>query len=121
MKRFLMTSHTRTVSPSAHPRPASGGATDFFLASALMDHQQALRPPGDEDARCVQPTSATQSNCVHPHLARSRFRSPLSRRGHPTESLAPRSVPGAWTFHDVRDRFGGSTVRAKLMLRLAKG
>jgi hypothetical protein len=31
-----MTSHTRTGSPSAHPRPASGGATDFFLASALL-------------------------------------------------------------------------------------
>jgi len=30
-----MTSHTRTVSPSTHPRPASGGATDFLLASAL--------------------------------------------------------------------------------------
>jgi hypothetical protein len=26
---------TRTVSPSTHPRPASGGAADFFLASAL--------------------------------------------------------------------------------------
>jgi hypothetical protein len=26
---------TSTGSPSAHPRPASGGATDFFLASAL--------------------------------------------------------------------------------------
>jgi hypothetical protein len=26
---------TRTVSPSLHPRPASGGATDFLLASAL--------------------------------------------------------------------------------------
>jgi len=30
-----MTSHTRTVSPSTHPRSASGGATDFLLASAL--------------------------------------------------------------------------------------
>ena len=26
---------TRTVSPSAHSRPASDGATNFFLASAL--------------------------------------------------------------------------------------
>ena len=64
---------TRTVSPSTHPRPASGGATDFFLASALSVHQQVLRPPGGEDARCVQPMSATQTNYVHPHLARSRF------------------------------------------------
>jgi len=64
---------TRTVSPSTHPRPASGGATDFPPASALSIHQQALRPPGGEDARCVQPMSATQTNCVHPHLARSRL------------------------------------------------
>jgi hypothetical protein len=70
---FWGPTHTRIGSPSAHPRPASGGATDFFLASALSDHQQALRPPGGEDARCVQPISATQSNCVHPHLARSRL------------------------------------------------
>jgi len=65
--------HMRTVSPSAHSCPASGGATNFFLASALSDHQQALRPPGGEDARCVQPISATQSNCVHPHLVHSRL------------------------------------------------
>jgi hypothetical protein len=64
---------TRTVSPSTHPRPASGGATDFLPASALSYRQQALRPPGGEDARCVQPMSATQTNRVHPHLARSRL------------------------------------------------
>jgi hypothetical protein len=64
--------HTRTVSPSVHPRPASDGATDFFPASALS-HQQALRPPSAQDAQCVQPMNATQSNCVHPHLARSRL------------------------------------------------
>jgi hypothetical protein len=69
----LMTSRMRTVSPSVRPRPASGGATDFFLASALFVHQQVLRPAGEEDARCVQPTSATQSNCVHPHLVCSRL------------------------------------------------
>jgi hypothetical protein len=46
--------------------------TSSWLAPSLF-HQQVLRPPGGEDARCVQPTSATQSNCVHPHLARSRL------------------------------------------------
>jgi len=35
--------------------------------------------------------------------------SPLSRRGHPTESLAPCGWPGDRTFHDVHDRFGGSS------------
>jgi len=107
-----MTSRTRTVSPSTHPRPASGGATDFLPASALLDHQQALRPPGEEDARCVQPTSATQSNCVHPHLVCSRLLTPLSRRGCPTKSWAPCGCPGDRTFHDVRDRFGGSSSSA---------
>jgi hypothetical protein len=46
--------------------------TSSWLAPSLF-HQQVLRPPGGEDARCVQPTSATQSNYVHPHLARSRL------------------------------------------------
>jgi hypothetical protein len=64
--------HTRTVSPSAHPRPASDGATDFFLASALPRHE-ALRPPGVKDARCIRSISATQTNCVHPHRVCSRF------------------------------------------------
>jgi len=45
---------TRTVSPSVHPRFASGDATDFFLASALCS-QQALRPPG-ERRRTMRPT-----------------------------------------------------------------
>jgi hypothetical protein len=37
---------TRIVSPSAHPRPASGGATDFFPASALSS------PTGLATSRC---------------------------------------------------------------------
>jgi len=53
--------------------PASGGATDFFLASALFAHHPTLRSTGEEDARCAQPTSATQTNYVYPHLARSRL------------------------------------------------
>jgi len=36
-------------------------------------HQQTLRPPGAKDARCVRPTSATQTNCVYPHLVCSRL------------------------------------------------
>jgi hypothetical protein len=46
--------------------------TSSWLAPSL-GHQQALRPPGGEDARCVQPMSATQTNYVHPHLVRSRL------------------------------------------------
>ena len=104
-----MTSPMRTVSPSTGPRSASGGATDFLPASALLDHQQALRPAGEEDARCARSTSATQSNCVHPHLVCSRLLTPLSQRGCPTESKAPCGSSGDRTFHDVRDRFGGSS------------
>lgn len=115
---FWITSRTRTVSPSAHPRPASGGATGFFLASASFSHQQVLRPPGEEDARCVRPTSATHSNCVHPHLVCSRFLTPLSRRGRPAENKAPSDFPGDRTFHDVRDRFGGSSFNAGSRVRL---
>jgi len=46
--------------------------TSFWLAPSLC-HQQPLRAPGGEDARCVQPTSATHTINVHPHLARSRL------------------------------------------------
>jgi hypothetical protein len=83
----------RTGSPSLHPRPASGGAADFLLASALRDRHQALRPAGAKDARCIRPMSATQSkNCVCPHLVCSWLALPLSREGCPTESWAPYGV-----------------------------
>jgi len=72
----------------------SGGATDFFLASALFDHHPTLRSTGEEDARCAQPTSATQTNYVHPHLARSRLTPQLSLRGRPTETKAPYDLTG---------------------------
>jgi hypothetical protein len=65
--------HTRTVSPSAHPRSASVELRTSSWLAPSRGHQQVLRPPGGEDARCVQPMSATQTNCVHPHLARSRL------------------------------------------------
>lgn len=67
----------------------SGGATDFLPASALFAHRPTLRSTAGEDARCVEPTSATQTNCVHPHLARSRIAPLVAQRGRPTESKAP--------------------------------
>jgi len=78
--------NTRTDSPSAHPRPASGGATDFFLASALR-RQQTLRSPGEKDARCVQPMSATQTNCVYPAPRAFPVRSRRFRGGDAPRSL----------------------------------
>jgi hypothetical protein len=62
----------RTVSPSLHPCPASGGASGFLPASALVRHEVS-RPPGGKDARCVRSMSATRTTCVNPHLARSRL------------------------------------------------
>jgi hypothetical protein len=51
----------RTVSPSLHPCPASGGASGFLPASALAFHQKVSRPPGAQDARCVRSMSATRT------------------------------------------------------------
>jgi hypothetical protein len=70
--QFIGIANTRTVSPSLYTRSASGVAACFLLASALLLHE-ALRLHDAEDARCVQPTSATRTTCVHPHLARSRL------------------------------------------------
>jgi hypothetical protein len=55
---LIVSAFPRTVSPSLGSCPASGGAASFLLASALL-LQQALRPPEQQDARCVRPTSAT--------------------------------------------------------------
>ena len=73
------------------PRQA-GLRTSFRLAPSC--YRATLRSTDREDARCDEPISAIQSNHVHPHLARSRLRAPLARRGHPAESLAPRSETG---------------------------
>ena len=54
-----------------------------------LSHRSALQPTGEEDARCVEPTSATHTNYVHPHLARSRLAPLVAQRGCPTESKAP--------------------------------
>ena len=82
---LIVNAFPRTVSPSLGSCPASGGASSFLPASALT-RQKALRPPGGQDARCVQPTSATCTICVYPYLARSRLAPRLSPRGRPTES-----------------------------------
>ena len=80
---FRTCTRPRTVSPSLHSCPASGGASSFLQASALSLHE-ALRPPGAEDARCVQPTSATRTNDVHPFAVRSRLDSnPFRNPGRP--------------------------------------
>jgi len=69
--------HRFAFCPSAPLRQAVL-RTSSWLAPSVV-HRPTLRSTGAEDARCVQPTSATQTTCVHPHLACSRF----SRAGCP--------------------------------------
>jgi hypothetical protein len=93
----------RTDLPSLHPCPASGSASGFLLASALSLHEP-LRTPGAEDARCVQPTSATRTNDVHPSAVRSRLsRTAFAARDAPQQSVAVTlRVRGNERFHDAR-------------------
>lgn len=109
-KLIVCPSYTRTVSPSVPPCSASGGATDFFPASALR-HHQALRPGGGEDARCVRSTSATHTKtCTRTSCVPGSSRH--FRGGDAPRSLRLRTAgPGDRTFHDVRDRFGLDRVR----------
>jgi hypothetical protein len=75
----------RTDSPSLHSCSASGSASSFLLASALSLHEP-LRTPDAEDARCVQPTSATRTKTITrpPYVLDSRRR--LSPSGKPRNS-----------------------------------
>jgi hypothetical protein len=93
----------RTDSPSVHPCSPSGSASGFFPASALLLHE-ALRPPGVEDARCVQPTSATRTNDVHPSAVRSRLsQAAFTAWDAPQQSVAVTLHDrGNEHFHDAR-------------------
>jgi hypothetical protein len=93
----------RTDSPSFHPCSPSGSASGFFPASDLSLHEP-LRTPEAEDARCVQPTSATRTNDVHPSAVRSRIsRTTFAARDAPQQSVAVTlHVRGNERFHDAR-------------------
>jgi hypothetical protein len=93
----------RTDSPSLHSCSASGSASSFLLASALSLHEP-LRTPEAEDARCVQPTSATRTNDVHPSAVRSRLsRAAFTTRDAPQQSVAVTLHDrGNEHFHDAR-------------------
>jgi hypothetical protein len=70
-KLLIAYAHMRTASPSLHSSPRQAVVRASFRL-APRSHHEAFRPPGVQDARCVRPTSATQSNCVYPYLVRSR-------------------------------------------------
>lgn len=107
-----MTSRMRTVSPSTDPRSASGGATDFLPASVPSSSPTGLATSRWR-RRAMRPTDV-----CHPIELRAPaprlFPAPHATfaAGTPTESKAPCSCPGDRTFHDVRDRFGGSSCDA---------
>jgi hypothetical protein len=93
----------RTVSPSVHPRPASGGATDFFLASAL-----SVSPTGLATSRwrrrAMRPTDVCHPNELRAPAPRAfPVRSRHFRSGDAPRRLRLRAaLPGDRTFHDVR-------------------
>jgi len=104
----MVCAYPRTDSPFLRSCPASGSASSFLPASALVPHE-ALRPHGEEDARCVQPTSATRTTCVHPYLVSSWLATATFAAWTSRGVWAQRDLPGDRRFHDLRDRFGGST------------
>jgi hypothetical protein len=102
----------RTDLPSLHPCPASGSASGFLLASALSPHEP-LRTPGAEDARCVQPTSATRTNDVHPSAVRSRLsQTAFTAWDAPQQSVAVTLLDrGNEHFHDARSALASCFLR----------
>lgn len=81
--------------------------TSFRLAPCVR--REALRPPGDQDARCVQPTSATRTNvaCTRTSCVPGRLRG--LRRVLVAKSLgSARHDQGRERFTTLRPRFGGS-------------
>jgi hypothetical protein len=106
---FMGILNARTVSPSVHPRPASGGAADFFLASALPS-------PSDLaicrcERRAMRPTDVCHPNdCVYPRLVCSRFALAACAAGTPHGVLGSvRHDQGTGRFTTSAVRFGGST------------
>jgi hypothetical protein len=105
--------HTRTVSPSFESAPPRQTElrTSSWLAPFVTNRPCDLpvRKTRDASNRCLPPirTTCTRTSRV------PGSRSPLSRRGRPTESWAPYGLPGVRTFsRRPKDRFGGSTFRA---------
>jgi len=72
----------------------SGKLRSSSWLAPSFSHRSTLRSTGEEDARCVEPTSATHTNYVHPHLVRSRLAPLVAQRGPPPETKAPDETIG---------------------------
>jgi hypothetical protein len=100
----------RTVSPSSHPCSASGGATNFLLASAL-------EPPTDLAADRQGRRAMRRTDVCHPIESRAPAPRAFPAPCAPCEAWTPHGVFGSveWkyrgtlAFHDAQDRFGGSS------------
>lgn len=83
------------------PRVRRSSRTSSWLAP--FEHHQPLRAAGEKDARCVQPTSATQTNCEYPHLVCSQLTLATFAAGTPLGVLgSERHDRGNRAFHDAR-------------------
>jgi len=107
---FKDPAYTRTVSPSVHPRLASGDATNFFLASAL------LLPTGlatsRERRRAMRPTDVCHPNELRAPAPRA-FPAALATfaAGTPHGVLGSvRLTGGPDVSRRPKDRFGGSSI-----------
>lgn len=84
---------SRTVSPSLRPRPASA----VLRASFWLAPSRSTRPcdlPVRQDARCVQPTSATRTTLRAPAPRAFPARSATFAAWTSVESWAPRDMTG---------------------------
>lgn len=90
------------------PAPRVRREAGILPASALV-HRGALRPLGGEDARCVQPTSATRTNVACTRTSRVPGKLRGLRRVLVAKSLgSARHDQGRECFTTLRPRFGGS-------------
>jgi len=74
--------------------PTSGKLRSSSRLAPSFSHRPTLRSTGEEDARCVEPTSATHTNYVHPHFVRSQLATLVAQRGRPPETKAPDDTIG---------------------------
>ena len=101
--RLLRTAQPHTVSPSTRPCSSSEELRASVQLLPRIFHRPASRPSGVQDTRCVQPTSATRTTLLHPHLAHSQLALPTcaGRTLRGVSSLRAVGLGGR-TFHDVR-------------------
>jgi len=102
---LIVSAIPRTVSPSLGSCPASGGASSFLPASALLciSFTESCDPKKGKARDASDQLLPPERYCDCPYLVRSWFAPRLSSRGHPTESWAPCGLPGDRMLHGTRN------------------